>query len=53
MILQVQVQSVGSKAADKTPVGHYFGQVGRKCENVGLWLICFSFAYFGSLFFTV
>lgn len=41
LFLLLQEQSVSSKAADKTPVGHYFRQVSRKFKNVGFWLIFF------------
>lgn len=46
LFLLLQEQSVSSKAADKTPVGHYFRQVSRKFKNVGFWLIFFFFCLF-------
>lgn len=47
--LLVHVQSGRSKAADKTPMGDYFGKVSRKFKNVESWLNVFL-AYFDQIY---
>lgn len=49
----MHLQSGGSKAADRTPLGDYYSKVSRKYKNVELWLNVVVLAYFGILFFSV
>lgn len=49
----MHLQSGGSKAADKTPLGDDYSKVSRKCKNVELWLNVVVLAYFGIFFFSL
>lgn len=49
----MHLQSRGSKAADRTPLGDYYSKDSRKCKNVELWLNVVVLAYFGILFFSL